>query len=87
MTELRDYQIEAVADFNRERAAGKRRIILVAPTASGKTVIGAAIIKQADADYRNVLVLAPTWQHQAVDPVHGASPSRQAKCQCSVPSS
>ncbi|MFZ2075739.1 MAG: DEAD/DEAH box helicase family protein [Xanthobacteraceae bacterium] len=58
MTELRDYQIEAVADFNREREAGKRRIILVAPTASGKTVIGAAIIKQAVADYRNVLVLA-----------------------------
>lgn len=58
MTELRDYQIAAVADFNRECAAGTRRIILVAPTASGKTVIGAAIIKQAVAEFKAVLVLA-----------------------------
>jgi DNA repair protein RadD len=58
MTELRPYQHTVIADFERERAAGKRRILMVAPTASGKTVIGAAIIKQAIADYRDVLVLA-----------------------------
>jgi DNA repair protein RadD len=58
MTDLRPYQHNVIADFERERAAGKRRIITVAPTASGKTVIGAAIIKQHVADYQNVLVLA-----------------------------
>ena len=58
MTELRPYQIEAVAAFNRERAAGKRRIMLVAPTGSGKTVIAAAIIRQHVDAYKNILVLA-----------------------------
>ncbi len=58
MTDLRPYQHDVVADFERERAAGKKRILMVAPTASGKTVIGAAIVKQAVADYKTVLVLA-----------------------------
>ena len=58
MTELRPYQTEAVAAFNRERAAGKRRIMLVAPTGSGKTVIAAAILKQHVDALKNVLVLA-----------------------------
>jgi DNA repair protein RadD len=58
MTELRPYQVEAVADFNREREAGRRKIMLVAPTGSGKTVIAAAIIRpQVDA-FKDVLVLA-----------------------------
>ena len=58
MIELRDYQAEAVAEFNRERAAGIARIMIVAPTASGKTVIGAEIIKQTVAAFKDVLVLA-----------------------------
>jgi superfamily II DNA or RNA helicase len=58
MTELRAYQSDAVAVFNRERAAGKRRIMLVAPTGSGKTIIATAIIKQHVDAYKNVLVLA-----------------------------
>jgi DNA repair protein RadD len=56
--ELRPYQIEAVADFNRERAAGKRRIMLVAPTGSGKTVIATTIIKQHVSAWKNVLALS-----------------------------
>ena len=58
MTELRPYQTEVIAELVRERAAGKRRIILVAPTASGKTVIAAAIIKRAIEEFQDVLVLA-----------------------------
>ena len=58
MTELYPFQLKAVEDFNREIAADKRRPILVAPTASGKTVIGAAIIKQAVEAFHDVLVLA-----------------------------
>lgn len=39
-------------------AAGHRRVLLVAPTASGKTVIAAAMIDGAAADGRNILVIA-----------------------------
>jgi superfamily II DNA or RNA helicase len=44
---LRPYQVEVTADFNRAVENGQRRVLLVAPTASGKTVIGAAIIKSS----------------------------------------
>ena len=58
MTELRAYQIEVVSAFNRVRIAGRRHIILAAPTGSGKTMIGAAIIKEAVDATEDVLVLA-----------------------------
>ena len=58
MTELRQYQLQAVAEFNHARVEGKRRIMIVAPTAAGKTVIGAAIIKQAVEAFQDILVLA-----------------------------
>jgi superfamily II DNA or RNA helicase len=44
MTELRPYQAEVAAEFERLVAQGKRRVIVVAPTGSGKTVIASAII-------------------------------------------
>jgi superfamily II DNA or RNA helicase len=44
---LRPYQVEVVAEFWRAVEAGQRRIIIVAPTAAGKTVIARAIIEQA----------------------------------------
>ena len=48
MTEvLRPYQAEVIAKFWRAVEAGQRRILLVAPTASGKTVIARAIVEQA----------------------------------------
>ncbi len=58
MTELRDYQNGVIADFDREVAAGRKRIMLVAPTGSGKTVVAAAIIRTARAKRQRVLVLA-----------------------------
>jgi superfamily II DNA or RNA helicase len=58
MTELRPYQHDVIDEFERECAVGRRRIVVVAPTGSGKTVIAAAIIKQATAAPKNVLVLA-----------------------------
>src|SRR5215471_1553624 len=58
MIELRPYQLDAVADFEHACASGKRRIIQVAPTASGKTVIAAAIIKKYVDELKDVLVLA-----------------------------
>jgi superfamily II DNA or RNA helicase len=55
---LRPYQIKVIEDFQREVAADKKRIIIVAPTGAGKTVIAAAIIKSVAAKRRGVLVLA-----------------------------
>jgi DNA repair protein RadD len=55
---LRDYQREVSARVEAEIAAGKRRILLVAPTGSGKTVIAAAMIADAAEAGRRVLVVA-----------------------------
>jgi len=45
MTELRPYQRDVIAKCDRVIAAGKRCIIIVAPTGSGKTIKAVAIIK------------------------------------------
>ena len=56
--ELRPYQREVIEQFHGAVAAGKRRIILVAPTGAGKTVIGADIIRTTTRAQKPVLVLA-----------------------------
>jgi DNA repair protein RadD len=58
MTDLRSYQHEVIADYDSARAGGHNRILLVAPTGAGKTVIASAIIKTAVAGWGRVLVLA-----------------------------
>ena len=57
-TELRPYQIEAVAELRRVIAGGQRRIILVSPTGGGKTVVAAEIIQATVGNNKPVLVLA-----------------------------
>jgi DNA repair protein RadD len=56
--DLRPYQVEVIARVAAEVAAGRRRILLVAPTGSGKTVIAASIIAEAAAAGRKILVVA-----------------------------
>jgi len=56
--ELRAYQRDVIANFDARVSAGCRRIIAVAPTGAGKTVIGANIIKKYVDAYKDVLVLA-----------------------------
>lgn len=56
--DLRAYQIDVIAAFDRAIAAGHKNILLVAPTGAGKTVIGAEIIRRARVQDRSVLVLA-----------------------------
>jgi DNA repair protein RadD len=60
MTELRPYQNDVLAELDQTIAASQRRIILVAPTGAGKTVIAADIIKTAVAKDQCVLLLAHT---------------------------
>jgi DNA repair protein RadD len=56
--DLRLYQTLVIAEFQRCVERGDRSILLVAPTGSGKTVIGAAIINCAIALGHRVLVIA-----------------------------
>jgi DNA repair protein RadD len=58
MTELRPYQTDAAAGINRVVAHGKFRVLLVAPTGSGKTLIFTALIKQYLAAGKRVVVIA-----------------------------
>ena len=53
-----DFQGQAVADARAAIAAGKRRVIIVAPTGSGKTVMAAMITGLARNKDKQVLFLA-----------------------------
>ena len=55
---LREYQQDVVAEFERLVAAGVRRIIIVAPTGSGKTIIFSEIIRRARAAFKRSGVIA-----------------------------
>lgn len=57
--DLRPYQVDAVAAMRREVIAGRRRIILQAPTGSGKTICAAELIRGAVAKEKRVVFLAP----------------------------
>jgi DNA repair protein RadD len=57
MIDLRPYQSDVIAKFH-ETAATTRRIIVVSPTGSGKTVIAGSIIKDYIKQHQEILVLA-----------------------------
>ena len=45
--EWRRYQKAAIAAFERDRAAGRRRTHIVAPPGSGKTLVGVELVRYA----------------------------------------
>jgi superfamily II DNA or RNA helicase len=55
---LRDYQVAVIAEIECKTAQGVKRLMIVAPTGSGKTVIAAAFIERAVAQYQRVLFVA-----------------------------
>jgi DNA repair protein RadD len=58
MTTLYPFQDDVIAKLDAALVAGKRRLILVAPTGSGKTEIASALIKRVAQQCKRVLVLA-----------------------------
>jgi DNA repair protein RadD len=56
--QLRPYQAEIIAEFERKVAAGQRRVIIVMPTGSGKTVVAAEVARKAVSNNERVLFLA-----------------------------
>lgn len=55
---LRDYQTDSVQKLRESIRKGNRRLLLVAPTGSGKTVIAAEIMQRATEKGKHVLFLA-----------------------------
>ena len=60
MTELRPYQVQVKDDVQRAVETGRRRVLAVAPTGSGKTLVASEIIQAAVDSGERVLVLAHT---------------------------
>jgi DNA repair protein RadD len=58
--ELRPYQVDTIEKCRHQVSEGNRRIIAVAPTGAGKTIIGTRIIQGAVAKGKRALVLAHT---------------------------
>src|SRR5262249_38438480 len=56
--DLRSYQADVIAEIEQAIASGERKILLVAPTGSGKTVIASEIMKRAVSKYQSALFLA-----------------------------
>lgn len=59
MKPLRDYQARMVSEARVSLAAGHKRIVMQAPTGSGKTRVIAEMVKLAQAKRKRVLVMAP----------------------------
>jgi DNA repair protein RadD len=55
---LRGYQVNVIAEIERAIEAGATKLLCIAPTGSGKTVVAAEIIRHFTQRYRPVLVLA-----------------------------
>jgi len=55
---LREYQTDTLSRVLGAIEAGKKRILLVAPTGAGKTVLAAALVEDALHQHKRVLFLA-----------------------------
>lgn len=69
MITLRPYQLKMIADARSSLAAGHKRIVLQAPTGSGKGQVIAELIRLATAKRKRVLFMAPRREliHQTRD--------------------
>src|ERR1039457_1629921 len=59
MIELRPYQQESVDDIRRAFTSGARRVLLVAPTGSGKSALACYIAESAMSKGNRVTFVAP----------------------------
>ena len=58
MNLLRDYQKKAIEDIRYHFRRGKKKVLLVAPTGSGKTIIACSMIEGAKKNYNFSLFIA-----------------------------
>ena len=58
MTALYRFQTEVIAKLDAEIEAGRKRVLLVAPTGSGKTIIASAFMRRESDRKRRVLFLS-----------------------------
>jgi DNA repair protein RadD len=58
MIELRPYQLDVIERCRREVVAGRRRVLIVAPTGSGKTPIASSIVAGAEGKGKRVAFFA-----------------------------
>ena len=65
---LRPYQDGAIEHLRGKLRAGRRRIVLVSPTGSGKTVIASAVVRSAIAKGSRVVVIA--HRKELIDQTH-----------------
>ena len=59
ITELRDYQVEAIDELREAVRDGHQRVVMQAPTGAGKTLVGAALIDSALRKGKRVLFVVP----------------------------
>ena len=58
MCQLRPYQKQSIEDIRNAFIKGKRKILLVAPTGSGKTVVASEMIRRVVAGGKSCLFVA-----------------------------
>ena len=59
ITDLRDYQVQAIDDLRDAVRDGHSRVVVQAPTGAGKTLVGAALIDSALKKNKRVLFVVP----------------------------
>lgn len=65
---LRSYQHDVITKLQAAVANGARRVLLVAPTGSGKTVVAGVLIKAAERDFHRSLFIA--HRRELIDQTH-----------------
>ena len=56
--ELRDYQVKGIEDLRYWIKTGKRKLLLVSPTGSGKTIMASSMIEKAVEKGKSCLFVA-----------------------------
>jgi superfamily II DNA or RNA helicase len=59
---LRPHQVDLVAKINATITAGGRRMVVQAPTGFGKTIVAAALAREAMAQGKRIIIVVPRFR-------------------------